>query len=120
MTIRDINTSRLHWHWPDAESASCISLRGSMRRGGITLKAINADPIIGRSTAFPAAKATTDKGWTYVACEAGECLQGNLFNDAMRWFTKSDFSFTNSGAYHGLGWPEGRVRVSDIWNTLPL
>jgi len=85
-----------------------------------SVQAVSADPIIGRSTLFPIAKAQTDEGWLFVQCEAGECLQGNLFNDAMRWGTNSDFSFTNSGGYHGPGWPEGEVRVSDLWNTLPF
>lgn len=24
------------------------------------------------------------------------------------------------GAFHGLGWPEGEVKVSDIWDTFPF
>lgn len=75
------------------------------------------DPVIGQSTEFLVAK-TPDN--LFVRCEAGECEHGNLFTDAMRWATNADFAFENGAAYHGLGWPAGDVKVSNLWETIPF
>ena len=66
---------------------------------GYAIEAKSADPVVGRSTAFPIAKVQTDEGWTLVQCEAGECAQGNLIADGIRWIAKADFSFINSGEF---------------------
>lgn len=66
---------------------------------GYAVEAESADPVVGHSSAFPIAKVQTDEGWTLVQCEAGECAQGNLIADGIRWITNTDFSFINSGEY---------------------
>ena len=53
-------------------------------------------------------------------CKAGECPVGNLFTDAIRWYTKTDVGFTSSGGYRGLGWPEGPVKLTDLYASLPF
>jgi len=75
------------------------------------------DPVIGQTTEFVVAKTLDNQ---FVRCEAGECEHGNLFTDAMRWATDADFAFENGAAYHGLGWPAGDVKVSNLWETIPF
>lgn len=73
------------------------------------------DPVVGQSAAVPAQRAGS-----YRRCKAGECETGNLFNDAIRWYTDVDIAFQNSGGFRGPGWDEGDVRVSDIWGAMPF
>jgi 2',3'-cyclic-nucleotide 2'-phosphodiesterase (5'-nucleotidase family) len=57
----------------------------------------------------------------YRACQAGECPIGNLFTDAIRWFTGTDVAFTSSGGYRGEGWSaEDGVRLTDLYAALPF
>lgn len=78
-------------------------------------EAATNDPIVGQSIAVPAQRAGS-----YRRCKAGECEIGNLFNDAARWYTNVDIAFQASGGFRGNGWPEGGVKVSDIWGALPF
>jgi 5'-nucleotidase, C-terminal domain len=73
------------------------------------------NPVIGYSGFFPVAREDT-----YRQCQGGECQIGNLFTDAIRWFTDTDVAFTSSGGYRGPGWPEGEVRLTDIYAGLPF
>lgn len=50
----------------------------------------------------------------------GECLLGNLFNDALRWASGADFSVMNSGGLRGPGWPAGEVYLSDLQAAFPF
>ena len=65
------------------------------------------DPVQGLSAAMPVARLDD-----FRACFGGECPIGNLFMDALRWFTGADFAFHESGGTRGEGWPAGPVRVS--------
>jgi hypothetical protein len=56
----------------------------------------------------------------YRACKAGECPLGNLYTDAIRWFTDADVAVTSSGGYRGGGWPEGPVRLTELYAGLPF
>jgi hypothetical protein len=76
------------------------------------------NPIQGKSLAMPPAKFPDDI--RYSPCMGGECPIGNLFTDALRWWTGADFAFVNSGGIRGPGWPEGPVRVGNIWEALPF
>jgi hypothetical protein len=67
------------------------------------------DPIKGYSTAMPASRADF-----FRACFGGECSIGNLFTDALRWYTGADFAFDESGGTRGPGWPAGPVKVSGL------
>ena len=51
---------------------------------------------------------------------SGECPLGNLFTDAMRWKSKTDFAVSSSGGIRGPGWPAGNVTVGDLWAALPF
>mmetsp|Transcript_15928 Transcript_15928/g.30312 ORF Transcript_15928/g.30312 Transcript_15928/m.30312 type:complete len:1173 (-) Transcript_15928:79-3597(-) len=73
------------------------------------------DPIVGQSVAVPA-----QRDGSYRRCKAGECEAGNLFNDAIRWYTDADIAFQNSGGFRGPGWVQGDVRVSDVWGAMPF
>ena len=73
------------------------------------------DPVVGESAAVPAQRAGS-----YRRCKAGECETGNLFNDAIRWYSDVDIAFQNSGGFRGPGWDQGDVRVSDIWGAMPF
>jgi hypothetical protein len=73
------------------------------------------DPIVGYAEAMPVSRVDE-----YRACMAGECPLGSLFTDAIRWFTGSDVAFTSSGGYRGEGWPEGAVRLTDLYGALPF
>lgn len=69
-------------------------------------KAKANDPIKGYSLEMPVARVDG-----FRACFGGECPIGNLFTDALRWYTGADFAFIQSGGVRGLGWQEGPVRV---------
>lgn len=73
------------------------------------------DPIVGYSEAMPVSRVDD-----YRACMAGECPLGSLFTDAIRWFTGTEIGFTSSGGYRGEGWPEGPVRLTDMYEALPF
>jgi hypothetical protein len=73
------------------------------------------DPVVGQATFMPASREED-----YRRCKAGECELGNLFTDALRWWSKADFAVTSSGGYRGSGWEAGDVRVSDIWAGFPF
>ncbi|CAB9513891.1 Gamma-aminobutyric acid (GABA) B receptor (Partial), partial [Seminavis robusta] len=77
--------------------------------------AIQNDPQVGYSTAFPVAREGE-----YRRCQGGECEVGNLFTDALRWKAHADVAFVTSGGLRGSGWPAGPVRVSNIWASLPF
>jgi len=74
------------------------------------------DPIVGKSLQILPQR-TED---SFRRCEAGECEAGNLFNDAARWYTKTDIAFQASGGFRGPGWDAGDVKVSNIWAALPF
>ena len=78
-------------------------------------QAIQNDPQVGFSTAFPVARAGE-----YRRCQAGECEIGNLFADALRWKADADVAFVTSGGLRGEGWPAGPVHMSNIWSSLPF
>lgn len=80
-------------------------------------EAIANDPIVGETGAMPV---VSDWVNDRVPCMAGECPIGNIFADAIRWKTNADFSFINSGGVRGPGWPQGEVRMSNIWDALPF
>ena len=71
-------------------------------------KAKANDPVKGLSAKMPIARVDS-----YRACFGGECPIGNLFTDALRWYTGADFAFIQSGGVRGLGWPEGPVKVRE-------
>lgn len=73
------------------------------------------DPVVGMSTAVPA-----QRDGSYRRCKSGECEVGNIFTDAIAWYTDSDFAFQSSGGFRGPGWPAGEVAVSDIFAALPF
>lgn len=73
------------------------------------------NPIVGYTKTMPISRIDN-----YRACKAGECPLGNLFTDAIRWFTNTDVAFTSSGGYRGEGWPEGPVRLTDLYASLPF
>jgi len=78
-------------------------------------EALANDPVVGSSTMMPVARVGD-----YRRCKAGECEIGNLFTDALRWFTSSDVAFISSGGLRGSGWPAGPVKVSNLWESLPF
>jgi hypothetical protein len=74
------------------------------------------NPILGYTTTMPLSRIDD-----YRACQAGECPIGNLFTDAIRWFTGTDVAFTSSGGYRGEGWSaEDGVRFTDLYAALPF
>ncbi|CAB9531000.1 Gamma-aminobutyric acid (GABA) B receptor (Partial), partial [Seminavis robusta] len=73
------------------------------------------DPIVGLSSEMPVAREGD-----YRRCKGGECEQGNLFADALRWKSNAHVAFVTSGGLRGSGWPAGNVTVSNIWSTLPF
>jgi 7 transmembrane sweet-taste receptor of 3 GCPR/5'-nucleotidase, C-terminal domain len=73
------------------------------------------NPIVGYTGAMPISRIDD-----YRACNAGECPLGNLFTDAIRWFTDTEVGFTSSGGYRGEGWPAGPVRLTDLYAGLPF
>ena len=74
------------------------------------------NPIVGYTTTMPLSRVDD-----YRACKAGECPLGNLFTDAIRWFTQTDIAFTSSGGYRGEGWSaEDGVRLTDLYAALPF
>jgi len=80
-------------------------------------QAVQNDPVVGTTNAdMPVHR---DDG-SYRRCAAGECELGNLFVDALRWFTQTDVAFITSGGLRGGGWPAGPVRVSNLWEGLPF
>lgn len=81
----------------------------------LAVQAFFNDPIVGSSETVPVHR----KG-TYRRCAAGECELGNLFTDALQWWTNADIAFVSSGGLRGLGWQAGNVKVSDLWNALPF
>ena len=66
------------------------------------------DPIEGLSLKMPQAR--NEEG-TIRMCYAGECPIGNLYADALKWYTSANFAFLNSGGIRGQGWKEGPVKV---------
>jgi 2',3'-cyclic-nucleotide 2'-phosphodiesterase (5'-nucleotidase family) len=78
-------------------------------------EAATNDPVVGTSQEMPVVRNTP-----YTPCRGGECPAGNLFADAIRWKANASVAFVNSGGIRGDGWPEGDVRMSNIWNTLPF
>ena len=83
---------------------------------GLASEAVKNDPVIGYSEFMPLAR---DDGETR-KCMAGECPIGNLFADALKWYTETDFAFIASGGIRGPGWEAGAVRVTDLWGALPF
>ena len=81
-------------------------------------EALENNPVRGTSIAMPPAK--FPEAIEFAPCMGGECPIGNLFTDALRWWTGADFAFVNSGGIRGPGWPEGPVREGDIWGALPF
>jgi len=92
-------------------------------------QAVQNDPIVGTSGFMPVHRDDGD----YRRCAAGECELGNLFTDALLWFTTTaisdddddgdnaaDVAFITSGGLRGGGWPAGDVRVSNLWEALPF
>eukprot|EP00529_Nitzschia_sp_RCC80_P008284 CAMPEP_0113487422 /NCGR_PEP_ID=MMETSP0014_2-20120614/25501_1 /TAXON_ID=2857 /ORGANISM="Nitzschia sp." /LENGTH=1227 /DNA_ID=CAMNT_0000381119 /DNA_START=95 /DNA_END=3778 /DNA_ORIENTATION=- /assembly_acc=CAM_ASM_000159 len=79
--------------------------------------AVLNDPVKGQTGYFPEVRNTMTSARR---CLGGECELGNLFTDAMRWKTGADIAFIASGGIRGPGWPEGDVRVSNIWEALPF
>lgn len=70
------------------------------------------DPVVGQSkNAMPVAREGD-----YRRCKGGECEQGNLFADALRWRADSDVAFVTSGGLRGSGWPAGNVFMSHVWS----
>lgn len=78
-------------------------------------EAANKDPIVGTSTFMPIARIDQ-----YRRCMGGECEIGNLFTDALRWYSSADVAFVSSGGLRGQGWPEGVVQMSNLWESLPF
>jgi 2',3'-cyclic-nucleotide 2'-phosphodiesterase (5'-nucleotidase family) len=78
--------------------------------------AFENDPIVGYSGFVPLMRSAGN----IRLCMGGECPIGNLFTDALRWYTGSDLAFVTSGGVRGPGWEEGPVRVQDIWDALPF
>eukprot|EP00985_Skeletonema_marinoi_P011705 scaffold5563_cov144-Skeletonema_marinoi.AAC.1 len=79
-------------------------------------EAMTNNPIIGYSDEMPFARDLT----SYRPCKSGECLIGNLFTDAARWYAKADVAFITSGGVRGPGWQAGDVHVSNVWESLPF
>jgi hypothetical protein len=77
--------------------------------------AMQNNPIVGYTGPMPISRIDD-----YRACHAGECPLGNLFTDAIRWFTDTEIAFTSSGGYRGEGWPEGPVRLTELYAGLPF
>ena len=77
--------------------------------------ALANDPVVGSSGFMPF---TRIDDWRM--CMGGECPIGNLFTDAIRWASDSDFAVLPSGGLRGEGWESGEVRVSDVWGALPF
>ncbi|CAJ1965662.1 unnamed protein product [Cylindrotheca closterium] len=78
-------------------------------------EAAGNDPVLGQSIEVP-----VQRSGTYRRCKAGSCETGNLYTDAIRWYTKSDIAFQGSGGFRGSGWAAGGVQVSDLWGALPF
>lgn len=74
------------------------------------------DPIVGETTTMPAIR--DREMTTYRRCKGGECEMGNLFTDALRWYTGVDVTFITSGGLRGYGWLAGPVHVSDLFGAL--
>ena len=81
-------------------------------------QAVQNDPVVGQTLEMPVHR--NDDASEYRRCNAGECPLGNLFTDALRWFTGTHVAFVTSGGLRGPGWPAGNVRVSDLWTALPF
>ena len=80
--------------------------------------ALENDPVVGSSGFMPFTR--TDDEMSYRKCMGGECPIGNLFTSAFRWAADADIAFSSSGGIRGPGWPEGPVRVGNIWEALPF
>jgi len=78
-------------------------------------QALENDPVVGYSTFMPYTRFNELR-----MCMGGECPIGNLFTSALRWAADADIAVISSGGLRGLGWPEGPVRVGDIWTALPF
>jgi hypothetical protein len=78
----------------------------------LAAQAIANNPILGNSTSMPA-----PVEGDFYRCIVGECELGNLFSDALRWYTGADVAFLAGDGFRGSGWPEGFVRVSDLWEA---
>jgi len=76
------------------------------------------DPIVGYTREMPAIRDLNQT--TYRRCKGGECEMGNLFTDALRWYTEVDIAFITSGGLRGYGWEAGEVHVSDLFGALPF
>ncbi|KAL3943618.1 MAG: hypothetical protein SGBAC_002327 [Bacillariaceae sp.] len=81
----------------------------------LATEAAGNDPVVGQSVEVP-----VQRTGTYRRCKAGMCETGNLYTDAIRWYTKSDIAFQGSGGFRGTGWAAGGVQVSDLWSALPF
>ena len=82
---------------------------------GLADEALRNDPVVGTSGLMPF---TRIDDWRM--CMGGECPIGNLYTDAIRWFSDADFAVMASGGLRGEGWGAGYVRVSDLWGALPF
>ena len=82
---------------------------------GLADEALTNDPVVGSSDFMPF---TRIDDWRM--CMGGECSIGNLYTDAIRWFSDADFAVMSSGGLRGEGWDAGYVRVSDLWAALPF
>jgi 5'-nucleotidase, C-terminal domain len=66
-------------------------------------EAIESNPIVGTSMAFPAQR-VGDR----VRCNAGECEAGDLITNALQWHAETDIAFVSSGGLRGNGWEAGK------------
>eukprot|EP00538_Stauroneis_constricta_P012874 CAMPEP_0119549126 /NCGR_PEP_ID=MMETSP1352-20130426/2901_1 /TAXON_ID=265584 /ORGANISM="Stauroneis constricta, Strain CCMP1120" /LENGTH=1270 /DNA_ID=CAMNT_0007594597 /DNA_START=577 /DNA_END=4389 /DNA_ORIENTATION=+ len=71
------------------------------------------NPTIGFTLRMPAVR---DGEIRY--CQAGECAIGNLFTDALRWYTDADIAFVASGGFKGNGWDAGVVKLDYLYSAL--
>ena len=97
----------------ELKDSSYVRLQSFLRQ--LATEAAANDPVVGMSVEVP-----VQRTGTYRRCKAGMCETGNLYSDAIRWYTKSDIAFQSSGGFRGNGWAAGEVKPSDIWAALPF
>jgi len=97
----------------ELKDESYVRLQTFLRQ--LATEAAGNDPVVGQSVEVP-----VQRSGTYRRCKAGMCETGNLYTDAIRWYTGSDIAFQGSGGFRGSGWEAGGVQVSDLWGALPF
>lgn len=97
----------------ELKDSSYVRLQTFLRQ--LATEAAGNDPVIGQSVEVP-----VQRSGTYRRCKSGICETGNLYTDAIRWYTKSDIAFQGSGGFRGSGWDAGGVKISDVWGALPF